>query len=225
MHQSIGKKNKIIIYLLFLFILSTVSVKTLNSQKSYSSKINKIDIVGLSNSNNIDLANKLSYLFYKNIFFLQKEEINKTISKINIIEEYKIQKIYPSKLNIDIKPTKFIAKIYDSNELLVGSNGKLIANEKADKVLPYMNGKFDSKKFLRFKKIIDSSNFNFFEFKSIFFHPSNRWDVLTVNDVLIKLPENNLLESLDLADKIIKNVQFKNNKFIDLRINNYLIVK
>ena len=37
MHQSTGKKNKIIIYLLFLFILSTTSAKFINDQKKLSS--------------------------------------------------------------------------------------------------------------------------------------------------------------------------------------------
>ena len=39
MHQSIGKKNKIIIYLLFLFILSTTSAKFINDQKKFLSKV------------------------------------------------------------------------------------------------------------------------------------------------------------------------------------------
>ena len=39
MHQSKGKKNKIIIYLLFLFILSTTSTKFINDQNKLSSLI------------------------------------------------------------------------------------------------------------------------------------------------------------------------------------------
>ena len=39
MHQSTGKKNKIIIYLLFLFILSTTSTKFINDQKKLSLSI------------------------------------------------------------------------------------------------------------------------------------------------------------------------------------------
>ena len=49
MHQLIDKKNKIIIYLLLLFILSTTSGKFLENQNSYSSTINQINIEGLSN--------------------------------------------------------------------------------------------------------------------------------------------------------------------------------
>ena len=41
------KKNKIIIYLLFLFILSTTSAKFINDQKKLSLSISKINITGL----------------------------------------------------------------------------------------------------------------------------------------------------------------------------------
>ena len=48
MHQLTDKKNNIIIYLLFLFVLSTTSGKFEENQTSYSSKINQINIEGLS---------------------------------------------------------------------------------------------------------------------------------------------------------------------------------
>ena len=52
MHQSIGKKNKIIVYLLFLLILSTTNRKLLENQNSDNSKINHINIEGLSSADN-----------------------------------------------------------------------------------------------------------------------------------------------------------------------------
>ena len=44
MLQLIDKKNKIIIYLLFLFILSTTSGKYSNNQKKWNYEINQINI-------------------------------------------------------------------------------------------------------------------------------------------------------------------------------------
>tara|TARA_B110001452_G_scaffold140142_1_gene116477 strand:- start:7579 stop:8256 length:678 start_codon:yes stop_codon:yes gene_type:complete len=225
MHQLIDKKNKIVIYLLFLVILSTTCNKNISQQKNYNIVINKIEISGLSINNNLQLKEKLDNFFYKNIFFLRKEEINSIILKYNIIEEYNIKKIYPSKLDIDIKPTKFIAKISNNNRLLVGSNGKLIENEITNETLPYIFGKFDSKEFLEFKEIIERSKFNFVDLKSIFFYSSKRLDILTIDEILIKLPKNNLLKSLNVANKIIVDNQFKDNKIIDLRISNHIIIQ
>jgi cell division protein FtsQ len=225
MHQLIDKKNKIVIYLLLLLILSTTSNKIAVNQEKNISKFNMLDVRGMSNSNKLELINKLDIFFYKNIFILRKSEINRIISKYNIIEEYNIKKIYPSKLDINIKSTKFTARISGENQLLVGMNGKIISNEKTDKILPYIFGEFNSKEFLELQKNIDQSKFSFKELKSIFFYPSNRFDIITIDNILIKLPENDLLNSLNLAHKIITDNQFKDNKLIDLRISKNLVIK
>ena len=225
MHQSIDKKNKVIIYLIFLFILSTTKGKILEQQKRYSLKINDIKVYGLTISKNLEIKDDLKDFFYQNIFFIGKEEINKIINKHNIVEEYNIKKIYPSTLNIDIKSTKIVAKITNYNNLVVGSNGKLISSEQTDKILPYIYGEFDSQKFLKFTQSIELSKFNFAEFKAVYFFPSNRWDIVTTDDVLIKLPEDNVSKSLNKAYKIITSTQFKDKNIIDLRVKNHLIIK
>ena len=77
MHQLTDKKNKIIIYLLLLFILSTTSGKFLENQNSYTSTINQINIEGLSNANNSKILNQLNNLFYKNILLVGRQEIQR----------------------------------------------------------------------------------------------------------------------------------------------------
>ena len=225
MHQSLDKKNKVIIYLIFLLILSTTKGKILEQQKRYSLKINNIKVFGLTNSKNLEIKDDLKDFFYQNIFFIGKEEINKIINKHNIVEEYNIKKIYPSTLNIDIKSTKIVAKITNYNNLVVGSNGKLISSEQTDKILPYIYGEFDSQKFLKFTQSIELSKFNFAEFKAVYFFPSSRWDILTIDNVLIKLPENNVSKSLNKAHKIIVSTHFKNKKIVDLRVKGHLVIK
>ena len=74
-------------------------------------------------------------------------------------------------------------------------------------------------------KNIELAKFNFTEFKAVYFFPSNRWDILTIDNILIKLPENNVLKSLKKAQMIIASTQFKNKHIIDLRIKGHLIVK
>ena len=224
MHQLIDKKNKIVLYLLLLLVLSTTSGKFTENQNSFSSKINQINIEGLSNIDNSKIFNELNNLIYINILLVSKEEIHKVIDKYNIIEEYNIKKIYPSTININIKPTKFVARLSSSDQL-VGANGKLIMDEYNSEILPYIFGEFNSKNFLNFKKNITKSKFTFTEFKTLYFFPSKRWDILTNSNILIKLPQKNISKSLDLAYKIINSNNFKYKKLIDLRINNHLIIK
>ena len=224
MHQLIDKKNKILTYLVLLIILSTTSGKFVENQDSYSFTINKIDIEGLSNANNSKIYNELNNLFYKNILLVGKEELQRVIGKYNIIQEYDIKKIYPSTINISIKPTQFVARL-SSNDQLVGINGKLIEDKENNDILPYIFGEFNSQDFLNFKKNIAQSKFTFEKFKTLYFFPSNRWDILTNDDILIKLSEDDFLESLNLAHKVIGSSHFKNKSLIDLRVNKHLVIK
>ena len=224
MHQLIDKKKRILIYFLLLFVLSTTSVKFSERQNIYSSKINQINIEGLSKADNTKIYNALEDLFHKNILLVDKEEIQKVIGSYNIVEEYSIKKIYPSTMNINIKPTRFIARL-SSNDQLVGANGKLIDDKKNKEILPYIFGEFKSKDFLKFKKDITQSRFTLTKLKTIYFFPSNRWDILTYDNILIKLPQDNISKSLNLAYKIINSNDFQNKNLIDLRINHNLIIK
>ena len=225
MPQLIDKKNRITVYLIFFIILSTISNKGIENKKNYLDKFIKIDVSGLSNNKNLLIKKKLNELLFRNIFFISKDSINSVITQFNLVEHYSVKKIYPKKINIEIESTEFIARIKGSREFLVGSNGKLISDEYSDKVLPFIFGKFDSKKFLEFKKILESSGFKLSDFKSIFFYPHGRWDLQTSGDILIRLPEKNLSKKLGIANKIINNNHFKDNKIIDLRISNHIITK
>jgi len=225
MHQSTGKKNKIIVYLLFLFILSTTSTKFINDQKKLSSLISKINITGLSERKNLEILNNLNNLLYKSIFVINKDKIKKILEKHNIIQEFSIKKIYPSTLNIEIKATKFIARVYNNGQYLVGANGKLIEDKDSNELLPYIFGEFNSQHFLTFKQNIEKSIFSFSNLKTLYIFPSGRWDILTNNDILISLPQEHIVASLNLSKKLIDNDNFKDNKFIDLRVRNHLVTK
>jgi cell division protein FtsQ len=209
---------------LLLFILSTTNGNFLEKRKSYSSTINEINIEGLSITDNSKIYNQLNNLFYKNILLVGKEEISEVIKKYNIIEVYNAKKIYPSTINISIKPTIFVARL-SGNDQLVGANGKLIEDKENNEILPYIFGEFNSQDFLNFKKNIALSNFTFTKFKTLYFFPSNRWDILTNDDILIKLPQDNISASLKLAYQILTSNDFRNKNLIDLRMNNILIIK
>ena len=225
MHQSKGKKNKIIIYLLFLFILSTTSAKFINDQNTISSSVSKINTTGLSERKNLEISNNLNNFLYESIFVISKDEIKKILEKHNIIQEFNIKKIYPSTLNIEIKPTKFIARVFNNGQYLVGANGKLIEDKNNNELLPYIFGEFNSLDFLSFKQNIEKSIFSFSNLKTLYIFPSGRWDILTNNDILIKLPQEDIVASLNLSKKLIDNDNFKDNKFLDLRVKNNLVTK
>ena len=211
-------------YFFFLVALSTTTNKALYKTENLF-QIDNINITGIPLDNIEGLNDELYKTIEKNIFFLKKEVLKNSISEFNIVEKYSVKKIYPRELNINIKPTKFIAKISNKDDVLVGSNGKLISNKDFKKKLPSIFGKFNSNKFLELKIHLERSGFNFEDLKSLIYFSSGRWDILTNDNVLIKLPNKKIYESLHLAKKILNDDNFKMNKFIDLRISNQIIVK
>ena len=227
MHQLTDKKNVILTYVIFLLLLSTISNKSLEIKKDYNISINEINVSGLSKNYNLLIEDNLNKLLFKNIFFIDEDNIRKIMSKYNLIESYSIKKIYPKRIDIQIKQTKFIAKISGTNIFIIGSNGKIIRNEdqNINKSLPLFVGKFNSEKFLEFKQSIEISRFKVTDFKSIVYHPSDRWDVLTIKNVLIKLPKKNLDIALKTAYNINKDNRFKDNTVIDLRIATHIIIE
>ena len=78
---------------------------------------------------------------------------------------------------------------------------------------------------MSFKQNIEKSKFSFSNLKKLSFFPSGRWDILTDKDILIKLPKEHILASLNLSKKLIDNDNFKDYKFIDLRVKNHLVAK
>ena len=194
-------------------------------KKKFSLSISKINITGLSERKNSEILNNLNNLLYKSIFVISEDEIRKILEKYSIIQEFNIKKIYPSTLNIEIKPTKFIARVSNNSQYLVGANGKLIEDKSNNELFPYIFGEFNSHDFLSFKQNIEKSMFSFSNLKELSFFPSGRWDILTDKDILIKLPQEDIVASLNLSKKLINNDNFKDYKFIDLRIKNHLVAK
>ncbi len=150
------KSKKIIFYFFLLVSISSITNISLNNFQF--NKIENIKISGLDEISNSNLLKEIKKINVGNIFFTNKNAIDKIISSNHLIEKYKVTKEYPSTINIEIQKTNFLAriKIQDKN-FLIGSNGKLILDDNKYDYLPYIFGQPNIEEFLKFKKIIDSS--------------------------------------------------------------------
>ena len=120
---------------------------------------------------------------------------------------------------------EFLAYVKKKDGLFfLGSNRKLILTNNEDKTIPYIFGKFDDNEFFKLKNVIDSSNFDYKNIKNLYFFPSRRWDIETRSGILIKLPRNNLKQSLELSLKILSDDNFNRVNMIDLRQNTQVII-
>ena len=218
------RKSKIILIYFFLLIILG-SVNNLSLSKIKLNKVENINISGLDSSDNIIIQNDLKSLNLGSIFLLDENSIGKVMDSNNLIQKYKIFKKYPSTLNIEIEKTDFLAKInQDGKTFIIGSNGKLIKNNSSINNIPFIFGNPEISEFLSLKKIIDGSNILYDEIENFYFFKSKRWDVELTNNILIKLSEDNLKESLNNAFKFMNNINLENTKVIDARIKNQIIL-
>ena len=221
MHQR--KSKQIFIYLFLLFLLGSITNTTFNNTKFLN--LEKVIVSGLEEEDNRKLINKINNLKLKNIFFLNEKKIKETIETNNLIENYKISKIYPSTLDIKINKTQSLAKINKNGQILfLGSNGKFSEIISQNKKLPFIFGKPKVSEFLYFKKIIDDSKFSYDEIKNLYFFPSKRWDIELNNSIFLKLPKNDLKNTLNYIFYFLANNNLKDNTIIDARIENQIVI-
>ena len=221
MHQRKGKK--VIIY--FFLLLLVGSINNINLSNLQFKEIKDIKVAGLDNQDNQILLKEIKDLNLGNIYLINKKEIINQINSNSLVEKYNIFKRYPSSLEVNIEKTKFLAKInHESKIFIVGSNGKLSKKDYFDNQLPYIFGKPNIEDFLNFKKIIDQSKFSYEEIKNLYFFSSKRWDIELNDNKIIKLPNNNVKESLDFAYEFLYNSELKDINIIDVRIKNQIIL-
>ena len=221
--MPLNRNKKIIIYI-FLFLF----VGTLNN-KNFSNtgfiQLKKIHISGLDKENQLDLRNKLNPIKLDNLLFIEKSTIHKIINSNKLVESYSVIKKYPSSIDIIINQTEFLAQFKkNGKDYFLGSNWKIIeiANFKID--IPFLYGEFKVKDFIKLKKAIDETNFNYNEVKNLYFFKSGRWDVETSSGLIVKLPNKNIKKSLQLVTEILKNNNQNNILKIDLRRKNQIII-
>ena len=225
MLRQTDKKNKFFLYLIILCMLTTISNKNFIDKKKSITQIKNIKVSGLSKKNNLSIIADLNYLLSQNIFMIDERKITKVLNKNNLIHLFNVKKKYPDTVEIDLIKTDFIAiTSHDNENFFIGANGKLIVYDNSKNNLPFVFGNVDFEQFINFKKIIDKSNFSFNDVESVYFFQSKRWDIKTKEDLIIKLPEKNLSDALNIAYKIQMNDILKKNKIIDLRISNHIII-
>ena len=217
------KSKKILIYFFLLILVGSINNTNLSDLKLHN--INEINIIGLDIKDKSILLKKIKNTDLNNIFLINKKDLINEIELNSLVEKYLIFKRYPSTLDIRIVKTKFLAKINKNGKIFyLGSNGKFTKNDFSNNQLPYIFGNPDIIEFFSIKEIIDKSKISYSEIKNLYFFPSKRWDLELKNNTIIKLPNNNTNLALNLAIEFLYDNEFINNKIIDARIENQIIL-
>ena len=216
------KSKKILKYFFLLLLVGSINNINLNGLKLHN--IHNVNITGIDIEDKRNLLNKIDFNLY-NVFSINKDDLIKEMESNVLVENYFILKKYPSSLNINIEKTKFLAKINKNKQIFyLGSNGKFIKNDFSKKQLPFIFGNPDVIEFFNIKEIIDKSKISYKEIKNLYFFPSRRWDLELRDNTIIKLPNDNAHLGLNLAIEFLYDRKFKDNKIIDARIENQIIL-
>ena len=219
------KGKKILIYFFLLLLVGSINNDKINSLKFET--IKNINVLGLGHDDNQVLLYDIIDLNLGNIFFLDKSDINELINFNTLVQDYEVFKRYPNSIDINVKRKKFLARIkVNKNFLLIGSNRKLspIKHEDKSNYLPFIFGKPEIDQFLKFKKKIDDSKFEYKDINNLFFFSSDRWDIQFKNGLLIKLPPKSTKKTLDLVSDLLLENNNNSIKIVDARIQNQIIL-
>ena len=229
--QSIKKYKYFLILSLFLFFGIFIKnfdngfiIKELanNITKLYS--VNNIDITGRERSSKDKLSKILSLYENKSLLSLNLLKIQNDIEKIAWIKDVIVRRIFPKTLSIKIEEYKPLAVWERGKEqYILDEYGYAIERISSNEFQNYfkIKGMGADRKL---KNLID----NLKNFEDIYSQieyanlvSNRRWDLYYKNGVRILLPENNILESLDLLDSYIKENRLieKGHKKIDLRLD------
>ena len=218
-------KKRFLFALVLLLLLSTYNIQ---KNTNLISRLN-IKKIYLENNKFIDekkLKNKLSFLYETNLFLLNEKDIKLKLEEIDIIDSFEVKKIFPNKIKIKVYENIPIAIIQNKKEKkFFAKNGKTFDFIEIEELsnLPLVFG--DQRSFSDFYKVLKKVNFPFDEIKKFYLFESKRWDIVTRNNQIIKLPikhyEKSLQNFIDLKDQI----NFGKYKIFDYRIKNQIILK
>ena len=218
-------KNRLLSALILLLLFSTYNIQ---NTFSLSSKI-KIQEVIVENNLILDeqmIKKKLSFLYRTNIFLLNTDKIASELKEIDFINSFEIKKLYPDKIKIKVFEKKPIAVIQNKQVKKYFTNSGEIINFidlKEYNNLPIVFG--DKENFLIFYQKLKQANFPINEVKKFYLFESKRWDLITNNDQVIKLPIKNYESSLNNFIDLKKKPNFQKFKTFDYRIKDQLILK
>ena len=218
-------KNRFIIALILLIIFSSYNIKE-NQLTNHKLIIKKIIIENNKVLEKKKLIKKLSFLYEKNLLFLKSKDIENELNKIDFINTFEFKKIYPDTIKIKISEKKPIVIIQNKTEKkFYTSKGDVINFIELEefKNLPLVFG--DAKNFKNFYDNLQKIDFPLNEIKTFYFFESKRWDLLTKENQLIKLPIKQYNQSLLNFKNIKDKINFEKYKTFDYRINDQLILK
>ena len=217
--------------IIVLILLSTYNPNIFNlifEKNNNFLKVQKINIVDNFLIKNSEIKEKLSKVYNKNIFLIQRKDIEEPLKEINFLEKVEVKKKYPNTIVVKIFETKPVAILYKNKaKYLLDSSSNLIffENNMNFNQLPSVFGIGAENYFVYFFNQLENNNFPINNIKKFYFFQIGRWDLQLANDKMIKLPHDNIEDAIKKSIELLNRKDFQNYNIIDLRVDGKIIVE
>ena len=194
-------------------------------------KVKNIKIIGAEKANPYELRQILSSNL-NNLITFDQGHAKTLLEEVGWVKRVNIKKVFPNTLSINVIESDPFAIFYnDQDTFLIDIDGEMISSN------PDMN-KYGSLLIVRGEKaevklseIIKEININFPEVidkvNGLEFIDKRRWNLFLSNDLLVKLPDKEINESLRNLKKLFNDKQILDSNIIevDLRIKGRAVIK
>ena len=220
---------------IFFFNLERLANYSYNLIQKYSNiydyNFSKIEVSKLEYFNRKEIEKYFDQFKGKSIFLIPINKLSKNIQEIKWIKNVNIKSDYKNTLNV-VLLEEIPLGIYDNNNQKVLFSNNLvildiISNNKDYSKLITFYGQNSINNSLKINSHIEKS-FLKGNVDSVEFIKNRRWNLKLQNNILLKLPENNINEAINNYKKLYEsfsNQDLKDIQSIDLRIQNQAIIK
>ena len=225
------KFYRICLLIIVLIFLSTYNPNKFESNLKEKNTFFKIEKIIISNNllvNKDDILLKLNKIYGKNIFLIERENIEESLQNVNFLKKIEVKKKYPNTIKVKIFETKPIGILFkDKTQYLIDSSSNLIEIKKKMNFaeLPNIIGNGAEKNIVNFFDQLQINKFPTYDIKNFYYFKIGRWDLELSDSRVIKLPHNVGSYVIKKTIDLLNRKDFQNYKIIDLRIDGKIIVE
>ena len=232
MLQQIVKYINLLFLLLLVSSLATFVLINFNPYLLDSLfKVKNIKIIGSEKTNPYKLKQILSSNL-DNLITLDKDLTKSLLEEVGWVKRVSIKKVYPNTLSINIVESDPFAIFYNDQDIfLIDIDGEIISsNPDINKYMSLLTIRGE-KADVKLSEIIKEININFPELKNkvngLEFVDKRRWNLILSSNLLVKLPDTAINESLKNLKKLFDDNQILDSNIIevDLRIKGRAVIK
>jgi len=226
-----NKFYRIILLTVTFVFLSTYSPNKFEDNSENNNTFFEIEKIIISNNFLVSrdyILSRLDETYGKNIFLIQRKDIEESLQNINFLEKIEVKKKYPNTITIKIFETKPVGILFkDKTQYLLDSSSNLIVMDKKNNFpeLPNIVGDEAEKNIISFLDQLQINKFPTEYIKNFFYFKIGRWDLELLDKRIIKFPYNVDDSTIKKTITLINRKDFQIYKIIDLRIDGKIIAE